>query len=149
MTARSWSARSQPGTRPVNVALVPLMNSVQSPRLSSIHRPALFRLTIRLTRGAVALVICGFRAGLKFVPAFGGGFFPLEGAFGKFMGLGRAKPAEMPVPMMVEALPDSKIATYTNLPSALVAMARGRLPSMTKLVIAWRVAGLKTWTRPG
>jgi hypothetical protein len=144
MTARSRSARSHPGTRPVNAALVPRINSVQSPWLSSIQRPALFRFTIRLTRGGVVFVIRGFSAGLKLVPAFGGGFFPFEGALGKLIGLGRGNPDEIPVPMIVEAFPDSKIATYTNLPSALEAIARGRLPWMTKFVTHCLVATLKT-----
>src|SRR5258707_14152103 len=102
---------SQPGRRPVKAALVPRMNSVQSPWLSSIHRPPLFRLTIRPTRGGGLLEISGLMAGLKLVPLLGGGFCPPEGAEGKLMGLGRGKPSEMPVPMIVEALPDSKIAT--------------------------------------
>src|SRR5712671_5370283 len=104
--ARSWSGMSHPGLRPVKAAFVPRMNSVQSPWLSSIHRPPSFRFTIRLTRGGRLFVIRRFRAGLKFVPLFGGGFWPSDGAFGKLTGLGRGRPAEMPVPIIVEALPD-------------------------------------------
>src|SRR5882757_1182221 len=110
ITARSWSGMSQPGTRPVNAAFVPRMNSVQSPLLSSIQRPALFFFTIKLTFGG-ALVMSGLMAGEKFVPLFGSGFDPPDGAKGKFTGFARGTPCETPVPMMVEALPDSKIAT--------------------------------------
>src|SRR5215471_14250648 len=107
MIARSWSGMSQPGTRPVYAAFVPRMNSVQSPWLSSIHRPAVFRFTIKLTRGGAVVEISGFSAP--------------DGANGKFIGLGRGSPADTPVLMIVEALPDSKIATYTFRPSGLVA----------------------------
>src|SRR5215472_14445132 len=107
MTARSWSGISQPGSRPVNAALVPRMYSVQSPWLSSIQRPAALRFTIRLTRGG-GLDIAGLMAGLKFVPLLGGGFRPCDGASGKLIGLGLGRPAETPLPMIVDALPDSK-----------------------------------------
>src|SRR4051794_31959806 len=96
--------------RPVNPALVPQMYSVQSPWLSSIHRPALSFLTMRLTRGG-GLVMEGFIAGKKLVPLLGGGLWPPDGAFGKSMGVGFGKPEEMPRPIIVEELPDSKSAT--------------------------------------
>src|SRR5438067_8978855 len=112
MAARSWSGMSQPGNLPVNAAFVPRMNSVPSPWLSSIHRPEALRLTIKLTRGG-AFDSAGFMTGLKFVPLLGGGFSPPEGALGKLSGLGRGKPGDTPVPIIVEALPDSKMATYT------------------------------------
>src|SRR5436190_3481038 len=131
MIARSWSGMSQPGNRPVNAALVPRMYSVQSPWLSSIQRPALFRFTIRLTRGG-GFVIAGLIAGTKLVPLFGGGLSPCDGASGKLIGLGRGNPSETPVPMIVEALPDSNTATYTFDPSGLTSMALGRFPSITR-----------------
>src|SRR5215469_16676103 len=111
MTARSWSGMSQPGTRPVNAALVPRMYSVQSPLLSSIHLPAELRLTTRLTRGGGVLDKSGLITGLKFVPLFGGGFNPCDGALGKSIADGLGNPAEMPLPIRVDALPDSKTAT--------------------------------------
>src|SRR5437762_3430995 len=117
------------------------MNSVQSPWLSSTQRPAGFFLTIRLTRGGAAVEISGLMGGLKLVPLFGGGFSPPDGAKGKLIGLGRGAPEDTPVLMMVEALPDSKMATYTLDPSGLVAIARGRLPSMTRFVTSSSVAG--------
>src|SRR5580765_3734365 len=148
MSARSWSGMSQPGTRPVKAAFVPRMYSVQSPWLSSIQRPAPFRFTIRLTRGG-GFVIAGLIAGTKFVPLLGGGFFPPDGASGKLIGLGRGNPCDTPVPMIVEALPDSNTATYTVEPSGLTSMALGRFPSMTRFVTTCKVEVLKTWTRFG
>src|SRR5690349_14907759 len=100
---------SQPGTRPVKAAFEPRMYSVQSPLLSSIQRPELFFFTIKLTFGA-GLVSAGLMGGTKLVPLFGGGFCPLEGASEKLTGLARGKPWDTPVPMMVLALPDSKMA---------------------------------------
>ena len=139
---------SQPGTRPANAAFVPRINSVQSPLLSSSQRPALFFFAIKLTRGG-ALVMAGLIAGTKFGPLFGGGFSPAEGAKGKLIGLARGEPWEMPVPMIVLALPDSKMPTYTFEPSGLTSIARGRFPSIARLVTICRVVALKTWTRFG
>src|SRR5579884_1988206 len=112
ITAKSWSGMSQPGTRPVNAALVPRMYSVQSPLLSSIQRPALFFLTINPVRGG-GFVRTALIAGTKFVPLFGGGSRPCDGASGKVtaLGFGASFRSEIPSLMMVEALPDSKIAT--------------------------------------
>src|SRR5581483_301841 len=151
MMAKSWSGMSQPGNRPVKAAFVPRMYSVQSPLLSSIHLPALFFFTIRLTRGGGGFVMSGLIDGTKFVPLFGGGFCPPDGALVKLMGLGLGSEASSvtPVPMMVEALPDSKMATYTFEPSGLTAIARGRLPSMLRLVTTCSVDGSKTCTRFG
>src|SRR5689334_16160382 len=119
------------------------MYSVQSPLLSSIHLPALLRLTMRLTRGG-ALERAGLMAGLKFVPLFGGGFSPCEGASGKLMTEGLGKPVETPFPMIVEALPDSKMPTYTVDLFGLTAIPRGRLPSMVRFVTSSNVEVLKT-----
>src|SRR3954470_6367836 len=112
MTARSWSGMSQPGTRPVEAALVPRMYSVQSPLLSSIQRPAPFFLTINPTFGGRLVVRAGLMAGTKLVPLFGGGLRPWEGAAGRLTALvlGKVPNDVMPEPMMVEALPDSKMA---------------------------------------
>src|SRR4051812_43876150 len=115
---------SQPGNRPVNAAFVPRMYSVQSPLLSSIQRPALFFFTIKPTFGG-GFVSAESIAGTKLVPLFGGGFCPLDGAFGKFTGFARGNPSDTPVPIVVLAFPDSKIATYTFVPSGLTSIARG------------------------
>ena len=64
-------------------------------------------------------------------------------------GLGRGNPCDTPVPMIVEALPDSNTATYTVEPSELTSMALGRFPSMTRFVTTCKVEVLKTWTRFG
>ena len=42
---------------------------------------------------------------------FGGGFIPSCGPPGKSSGVGAGNPSETPAPMMVEAFPDSKMAT--------------------------------------
>src|ERR1700722_13525211 len=104
---------SQPGTRPVKAAFVPRMYSDQSPWLSSIHWPALFRFTINPTRGGGEFESAGLMAGTRLVPLFGGGLRPADGAAGKLtaFGLGRFPNSARPEPMMVEALPDSKMAT--------------------------------------
>src|SRR5688572_18984788 len=47
---------------------------------------------------------------------------------------------------MVEALPDSKMATYTFRPSGLVHSALGRSPSIGTVATRWRVSGSKTST---
>src|SRR5579872_5397294 len=112
ITARSWSGMSQPGTRPVKAAFVPRMNSVQSPWLSSIQRPAAFFLTINPARGGGEFESAGLMGGTKFVPLFGGGLRPPDGAIGKLtaLGFGRFASCARPELMMVEALPDSKMA---------------------------------------
>src|ERR1051326_1431979 len=130
---------SQPGKRPVTAALVPRIYSVQSPELSSIHLPAPFFLTIIPTRGGSVLERSGLIAGTKFVPLLGGGFRPTEGALGKLTGLGLGNPIETPEPMIVEAFPDSKMATSTFEPSELASIARGRLPSITRFVTVCRL----------
>src|SRR5256885_15779105 len=80
MMARSRSGMSHPAARPDIAAFAPLTKGVQSPLLSSIHRPALFFLMIRLTCGG------GGRrrliGGLNWVPLLGGGFLPACGPSG-------------------------------------------------------------------
>ena len=88
------------------------MNCDQSPLLSSIHCPVEFFLTMSPTRGGRLVAgMAGLIAGIKFVPLFGGGFIPAEGANGKSTGVGGGKPRFTPAPTIVEALPDSKMAT--------------------------------------
>src|ERR1041384_3398180 len=108
MTARSWSGKSQPSGRPEKTEFVPLMYSVQSPLLSSIQRPAEFFFTMSPTRGGWFVTAM---TGEKFVPLLGGGFSPAYGPSKKSTGVGGGKPRFTPAAMMVEALPDSKIAT--------------------------------------
>src|SRR5882672_11738761 len=80
MMARSWSGKSHPTRLPDKAALVPDTNSVQSPLLSSIQRPAAFFFTMCETLGGGKFVgMSGLIAGLKLVPRFGGGFLPPYG----------------------------------------------------------------------
>ena len=114
MMATSWSARSQPTTRPDLSALGPLTRSVQSPPLSSIHAPFASFFTISETAGGLGLA--GFCGGLKELPELGGGFTPPQGPDGSLTTLG-GKPARvvtegsMPPPSTVVSLPDSKMPT--------------------------------------
>src|SRR5215216_4387388 len=138
MIATSRSGKSQPGIRPEAAAFVPDTHSVQSPLLSSIHRRAASFRTMRLTGGGVFVSLI---AGTKFVPEFGGGFFPAYGPLGSSTGPGWAgvlRPVKRR-PTTVVPLPDSKMATYTFEPSGLTAIARGRSPSMAMFVTTERV----------
>src|SRR5258708_4470455 len=81
MIATSRSGKSQPAMRPDNAAFVPVTHSVQSPLLSSIHRPALFLRTMWLTRGGGGFVFEVAMAGKKLVPELGGGSWPRYGPF--------------------------------------------------------------------
>src|SRR6266511_3832507 len=104
---------SHPRGRPEKMEFVPLTNSVQSPPLSSSHRPSPFSFTIRLTFGNATFVgLLGLITGLKLVPSFGAGFCPPRGPVGKFTTLGWGTAVKGPTPelRMVDRLPDSKIA---------------------------------------
>src|SRR4030095_2077087 len=113
MMARSRSVTSQPAGRPVRKELVPETNSVQSPWLSSIHRPASFFLTIRLILGGGLLAgRLGLSGGSKVAPELGGGFSPPCGPIGKSTTAGGGegfRVATRPA-RMVDPLPDSNIA---------------------------------------
>src|SRR5438477_13125722 len=116
MTATSWSAKSHPLGLPEKRELVPRMYSVQSPWLSSSHRPALFFLTIKPTRGGAEFVGSnGLMAGTKLAPLFGGGFCPVCGPSGKSTTVGCRKEVNgtSAAFRIVDPLPDSKIATYS------------------------------------
>src|SRR5436190_8800181 len=147
MIATSRSGRSHPGIRPVAAAFVPEIHSVQSPLLSSIHRPAPFLRTIWLTFGGVRVTLV-FITGEKLVPPFGGGSAPPCGPCGSSTGPGAGAlfRSVNRCPNTVVPLPDSKIATYTCEPSGLVAIARGRSPSIAIFVTARRVTGSITNT---
>src|SRR5688572_29811570 len=102
-----------------------------------------------MAKGGLPLLMAGLSAGVKFVPLLGGGFCPAYGPpansstpGGGIVILGPNRGARI-----VEALPDSKMATYTFRPSGLAAMALGRSPSIVISVISWRVTGSKTCTR--
>src|SRR5262245_15520528 len=133
MIATSLSTRSQPTGRPESAASGPLTRSVQSPSLSSIHLPAAFFFTMRLTGGGAGLP--GFCGGLKFAPSFGGGLTPPYGPEGSLTTFGGNPMLNTaPPPSTVESLPESKIATYTASPASLTAIARGSSPSIGTIV---------------
>src|SRR6266850_4433850 len=119
MIARSRSGKSQPGKRWVREAFVPETNSVQSCALSSSQRPFAFFRTISPVFGGRLVPNAGFNGGSKVAPEFGGGFWPPYGPFVRLIGLSINNRFLNRGPMIVVAFPDSKMAAYTLLPSAL------------------------------
>ena len=105
--------------------------------LSSIHWPAAFLRTISVLLSVLAGLL-RFSGGLNPVPAFGTGTTPPYGPAGRVTSLlvvvhppcGEHTPAAMnALPLItVVALPLSKKAQYTVLPSGLTASARGCSP---------------------
>src|SRR5438552_18877317 len=97
----------------------------QTCSLSSVHSPDVRSLrTVCATRGGLGRA--GSMGGSKSSPRLGGGFKPAYGPSRRDTdGSGT----------IVVPLPDSKIATYTLVPSGLMVMARGYFPAI------WTISG--------
>src|SRR5436190_21457667 len=108
---------SQPWMRPERCAFCPEMYSVQSLLLSAFQRPAAFLLTMWLTGAGIggnwSVGMSGFIGGSNKSPLLGGGFCPPYGPDGSPTGpgSGRTPKGVNGGARMVDALPDSKMAT--------------------------------------